>query len=143
MNDCNHPNIIKCYGVELYSSEVWIIMEYCENGSLADIMREQKATFNEEQISSIVSQTLKGMQYLHSRRIIHRDIKASNLLYLNGTVKIADFGVAIAGEGKKDNENKHTKVGSPFWMSPELLSEALYSPKSDIWALGITAIELA
>jgi len=100
MNECNHPNIVKCYGVELFSSEVWIVMEYCESGSLADLMKTQKATFNEEQISSVMNQTLNGLVYLQSQGIVHRDIKASNLLFSNGAVKIADFGVAMTGKGK-------------------------------------------
>lgn len=98
---CNHPNIIKCHGVELFSNEVWIILEYCEGGSLSDMMRIQKATFTEQQISAIFCQVLKGLKYLHEKKIIHRDIKASNLLLKNGEIKISDFGVAMISDKKE------------------------------------------
>ena len=77
---------------------MWLILEYCEGGSLADIMRKQKATFGEQQIAVVVGQVLQGLAYLHGKGIVHRDIKAGNLLFCNGVVKIADFGVALLSE---------------------------------------------
>ena len=95
-------------------------------------------------MANIINQVLQGLQYLHSKNIVHRDIKAGNLLFCNGEVKIADFGVALwAGSQENVNESKFNRIGSPFWMSPEALSQSIYSFATDIWALGITAIELS
>jgi serine/threonine kinase 4 len=88
-------------------------------------------------------QVIEGLIYLHSKNIVHRDIKASNLLYQNGVVKIADFGVSIFNKEKNKTEGSYSRIGSPYWMSPEVLSDSIYNEKTDIWALGITAIELA
>ncbi len=143
MTACAHHNILECRGVEIFQEEVWILLDYCEEGSLADIMKTRKSTFAEEDIADILGQVVEGLHFLHKRNIVHRDIKASNLLVKKGVVKIADFGVSSQCEGTTISEPKFSRIGSPFWMSPEILSESLYSSKADIWALGITAIELA
>lgn len=101
-------------------------MEYCPEGSLADIMRNRKEVFKENNISQIMGQVLEGLEFLHQRNIVHRDIKASNLLMKDGVVKIADFGVSLQTLGKFA-EAKLSRIGSPFWMSPEILSHSLYT----------------
>jgi len=135
------------YCVEYYNSylkdgDLWIAMEYFEIGSLGDLIAIHKKGLNETQVQSIVSQVLLGLEYLHSHNLIHRDIKAGNiLLNKKGQVKLADFGISTFLEAEQ--LCKMTQIGSPFWMSPELVMGQGYSFKTDIWSLGITVIEMA
>lgn len=142
MQQCDNINIVKSYGCYFKDSDLWIIMEYCGAGSVADIMRLRRQTLNEEQIAPIVRGTLKGLEYLHSKLKIHRDIKAGNIL-LNGdgVAKLADFGVA--GQLSDTMAKRNTVIGTPFWMAPEVIQEVGYDTVADIWSLGIATIEMA
>jgi len=142
MQQCDSPFIVKYYGSYFKNTDLWIVMEYCGAGSVSDIMRLRKKTLTEEEISTILYYTLKGLEYLHSRRKIHRDIKAGNiLLNTEGHAKLADFGVA--GQLTDTMAKRNTVIGTPYWMAPEVIQEIGYDCVADIWSLGITALEMA
>ncbi|PRP80295.1 hypothetical protein PROFUN_11773 [Planoprotostelium fungivorum] len=149
LRKCNHPNIVGFQGAWLLDEkELFIAMEFCTAGSLLEIYDDFPVGVvpcNEAQISFIMRETIKGLAYLHSLDIIHRDLKASNVLLSNaGQIKLADFGVSAQLTPERPHRN--TLIGTPYWMAPEVINmdtSVPYDTRADIWALGITAIELA
>lgn len=143
MKNCQHPNIVAFYGSYLRRDKLWICMEFCGGGSLQDIYHVT-GPLSEPQISLVCRETLKGLSYLHSLNMMHRDIKGANiLLTTNGDIKLADFGVSaqITATMRK----RKSFIGSPYWMAPEVAAverKGGYNQQCDIWSVGITAIEL-
>ncbi|GAM27992.1 hypothetical protein SAMD00019534_111680 [Acytostelium subglobosum LB1] len=140
---CNSQHLVSYFGCfsPRPCKELWILMDFCGLGSIADIMKSAQRTLKEREIALICKQALDGLLYLHDNQIIHRDVKAANILLTeSGIVKIGDFGVSSQ---IMSTFCKGSIAGTPYWMAPEILKEEEYSSKVDIWSLGITAIEMA
>jgi len=117
-------------------------MEFCDAGSVAALMSKLGAPLKEDAISIICYQTVLALEHLRSLKLIHRDIKADNILLTSsGDAKLADLGVAA--QLNHTQEQRHTATGTPYWMAPELILEQDYDARVDIWSLGITALEMA
>eukprot|EP00727_Mastigamoeba_balamuthi_P013000 m51a1_g8322 putative protein serine threonine kinase (454) ;mRNA; r:135260-137465 len=143
MKGCRSPHIVMYLDSYVQSNELWIVMEYCGGGSVSDLMKVCGHPLQTEaQISLVCKYVIQGLIFLHSQRKLHRDIKAANVLMNDsGECKLADFGVS--GQLADTMAKRHTVIGTPFWMAPEVIQEIGYNEKADIWSLGITAIELA
>ncbi|XP_060801531.1 neither inactivation nor afterpotential protein C [Amyelois transitella] len=146
----NHQNLIDFYGVFCEKSEgvkkIWFVLELCECGSVIDIVRKLNATdrkMSEEHIAYILKYTIKALIYLHENNVMHRNIRCSNILITkDGEVKLTDFGLSCKLNGNL--AKRHTNIGSPSWMAPEVVasSDEGYGNRADVWALGITTIEM-
>ncbi|KAI0758310.1 Pkinase-domain-containing protein [Irpex lacteus] len=136
------PNVTQYYGCFMDGPRVWIVMEYAEGGSVRTLMKASKdGTIEEKYVATIIREVLYGLSYLHKSSIIHRDLKAANVLITaSGSVKICDFGVSalLATASSKRN----TLVGTPHWMAPEVAHASAYDTKADIWSLGIMIYEM-
>ncbi|XP_060819415.1 serine/threonine-protein kinase mig-15 isoform X11 [Bombus pascuorum] len=150
----NHRNIATYYGAFVKKSspgkddQLWLVMEYCGAGSVTDLVKSTKGqSLKEEWIAYISREILRGLSYLHSNKVIHRDIKGQNVLLTdNAEVKLVDFGVSAQLDRTIGRRN--TFIGTPYWMAPEVIAcdenpDATYDNRSDLWSLGITALEMA
>ncbi|KAL2636206.1 hypothetical protein R1flu_007685 [Riccia fluitans] len=142
LQQCNHPNVVRYFGSYQGEDYLWIVMEYCGGGSVADLMSITDEPLEEHQIAYICKESLKGLAYLHSIFKVHRDIKGGNILLTEqGEVKLGDFGVAA--QLTRTMSKRNTFIGTPHWMAPEVIQESRYDGKVDVWALGVSAIEMA
>lgn len=139
LHHLQHPQIVRFYETIRTAENLYLVLEYVENGSLANILKHF-GRFPEHILQVYMHQVLQGLEWLHSKGVCHRDIKGANLLITkDGQVKLADFGVA----GKLTDEAKpHAVVGTPYWMAPEMIEMSGFTTASDIWSLGCTLIEL-
>jgi serine/threonine protein kinase len=137
------PNITKYYDCHLDGPRVWIVMEFAEGGSVYSLMQASPNNCLEEKyVVVIVREVLVGLNYLHKSNVIHRDIKAANVLVTaSGKVIICDFGVSALLA--TTNSKRNTFIGTPYWMAPEVAQPVpAYDTKADIWSMGIMIYEM-
>ncbi|KAI9221754.1 serine/threonine kinase 4 [Blastocladiella britannica] len=140
MQACDSPAIVQLHHFYVEPHYLWMVMEFCAAGSVADVMKATGRTLSEPIIAVIARDTLLGLSYLHSHGKLHRDIKAGNILLDDeGRGKLADFGVA--GQLTDAATRRNTIIGTPYWY--EVIQEIGYTTKADLWSLGITCIEMA
>ncbi|XP_068182158.1 mitogen-activated protein kinase kinase kinase kinase 4 isoform X2 [Antennarius striatus] len=150
----HHRNIATYYGAFVKKGpagqdhQLWLVMEYCGAGSVTDLVKKTKGNcLKEDWIAYVCREVLRGLSHLHSHHVIHRDIKGQNVLLTeNAEVKLVDFGVSAQLD--KTIGRRNTFIGTPYWMAPEVIAcdenpEATYDYRSDLWSLGITALEMA
>ncbi|XP_067121608.1 serine/threonine-protein kinase mig-15-like isoform X2 [Centruroides vittatus] len=150
----HHRNIATYYGAFIQKSppgkddKLWLVMEYCGAGSITELVKSTKGqVLKEEWIAYVCREILRGLSHLHANKIIHRDIKGQNVLLTdNAEVKLVDFGVSAQLDRTVGRRN--TFIGTPYWMAPEVIAcdenpDATYDNRSDLWSLGITALEMA
>ncbi|XP_029463439.1 nik-related protein kinase isoform X2 [Rhinatrema bivittatum] len=150
----HHRNIATYYGAFVKKSlagqddQLWLVMEYCGAGSVTDLVKKSKGNcLKEDWIAYICREVLRGLAHLHSHHVIHRDIKGQNVLLTeNAEVKLVDFGVSAQLDRTIGRRN--TFIGTPYWMAPEVIAcdenpDSTYDYRSDLWSLGITAMEMA
>ncbi|XP_027709652.1 serine/threonine-protein kinase 10-like isoform X2 [Vombatus ursinus] len=144
---CDHPHIVQLLDALYWEGKLWILIEFCPGGAVDAIILELEKGLTEVQIQVVCKQMLQALEYLHGSKIIHRDLKAGNvLLSSEGYVKLADFGVSA--KNSRTLQRRASFIGTPYWMAPEVIQcetskEAPYDYKADIWSLGITLIEMA
>ncbi|XP_058680271.1 serine/threonine-protein kinase PAK 3-like [Ammospiza caudacuta] len=139
MRDNRSPNIVTYLDSYLVDAELWLAMEFMDGGTLFDVLR---AVYLEEgQIGAVCRECLQGLHFLHSRQVIHRDIKSCNVLVgTDGSVKLGDFG--LCAQLSPEHSKRSSSIGTPSWMAPEVVRGEAYGPKVDIWSLGIMGLEM-
>ena len=137
----DHPRVVRYYDSFVDGGRLHIVMEHCERGDLAMLLEARAgAPLAEGEVWAHLLQTASGLHHLHSRKVLHRDLKAKNLFLAADGVKIGDLGVArLLGAS---TEFASTVVGTPYYLSPELCENAPYNEKSDVWALGVVLYEM-
>ncbi|KAJ8124774.1 hypothetical protein O1611_g8866 [Lasiodiplodia mahajangana] len=144
MQNLDHENIVQYLGCERKEASISIFLEYISGGSIGSCLRKH-GKFEEPVVQSLTRQTLSGLAYLHSQGILHRDLKADNILLdLDGTCKISDFGISKKTDDIYGNDKTNSMQGSVFWMAPEVIRSQGegYSAKVDIWSLGCVVLEM-
>ncbi|KAH3745335.1 MAP kinase kinase [Pelomyxa schiedti] len=134
----SHKNIVRVLGYSLLNKFLYIFLEYGDGGSLAHMIKEF-GPLPEPLVVMYIEQVLEALQYLHRSDVIHRDLKAANILLSKAEIKLCDFGVSA---GLHDSSKQFSVVGSPYWIAPEIVEISGHCPESDVWSLGCTIIEL-
>ncbi|WBW74524.1 MAP kinase kinase kinase Byr2 [Schizosaccharomyces osmophilus] len=146
LQELAHEHIVQYLGSNLTSEYLNIFLEYVPGGSVTGLL-EMYGSFEAPLVRNFIKQTLEGLQYLHSKGIVHRDIKGANILVDNkGKIKISDFGISkkleLENPSDKAISPRQSLQGSSFWMAPEVVKQTQHTEKTDIWSLGCLVIEM-
>ncbi|VDO78365.1 unnamed protein product [Soboliphyme baturini] len=147
LTECHHKNVVGLHEAYFFERNLWMMLEYCGAGAVDSIMVELEKPLTEPQIGYICHEVCQALCFLHKMHVIHRDLKAGNILLTDdGDVKLADFGVSA--KNNDSLQKRDSFIGTPYWMAPEVMfcetfKDKPYDQKADIWSLGITLIELA
>ncbi|XP_077646940.1 serine/threonine-protein kinase PAK 2-like [Lonchura striata] len=136
LKDKKNPNIVNSLDSFLVGGDLWLVMEYMDGGTLQDVVRQTRMA--EGEMAAVSRECLQGLDFLHANRVIHRDLKSSNILLgMAGSVKLAAFD-SLSSE----QDRCSSMVGTAHWMAPEVVTSSPYGPKVDIWSFGIVTIEM-
>jgi len=141
MQKCSHPCIVNYRNSFIVQGQLWVVMEYLDGATLAEVVAIYRS-LDESYIATIMKECLQGIEHLHARDVIHRDVKPDNILMdvRTGAVKITDFG--FGAQLSREAERRKSVVGTTYWMAPEVVMAKPYSVKVDIWSLGIMTLEM-
>jgi len=138
----DHDMILRCFECFDFKKRLWVFLELMDCGALTQIIDDHRGKYDEDFIKYTMLRTIQGLDFLHKRGIMHRDIKSDNILVSEkGDVKLADFGYSVLLSNEQ--KNRQSRVGTICWMAPELIMAKPYFSAIDIWSTGITAIEMA
>ncbi|KAK0405116.1 hypothetical protein QR680_017803 [Steinernema hermaphroditum] len=137
MRNFDHPNVVKCYGVAAGQEPLMVVMELVNNGALDSYL--QKTNLTPQQKMDLCHGSACGLEYMHSKNVLHRDIAARNCLVGDGKVRISDFGLSREGTIYQMDPKKRVPIR---WLAPETIKTQIYSQKTDVWAYGIMAWEI-
>ncbi|XP_077047160.1 serine/threonine-protein kinase PAK 3-like [Agelaius phoeniceus] len=139
LKDKKNPNIVNSLDSFLVDGDLWLVTEYMDGGTLQDVVRQTRMA--EGEMAAVSRECLQGLDFLHSNRVIHRDLKSSNILLgMDGSVRLADFG--LCAQLSPEQDQRSSMVGTAHWMAPEVVTRSPYGPKVDIWSFGIVTIEM-
>ena len=139
----DHPGIVRYREHFLHGESLCVVMTYCEGGDLAAIIKrraKKEDHFTEAEVLDWFVQLVMALHHVHSKKILHRDLKTQNIFITKNLVKLGDFGIAKVMEGSMTAAS--TVIGTPYYMSPEVCQSQRYSYKSDVWALGCILYEM-
>ncbi|XP_020902476.1 mitogen-activated protein kinase kinase kinase 2 isoform X2 [Exaiptasia diaphana] len=142
MKNFRHERIVQYYGMETTDLHIYIFMEFLPGSSVHDHIKQHGA-LNESLTRKYTRQIVEGVCYLHSNRIVHRDIKGANILRdINGNIKLADFGASKRLQTIRSKTGFRSVHGTPYWMAPEVINGEGYGRKADVWSIGCTVVEM-
>ena len=142
MQSIDHPNVVRMYAATRTSRNLYMFLEYCRDGDIKELLKTKRGHLSESEALLYFRQIIEGFKVLYQNKIIHRDIKPANILIHEGVAKITDFGFARVIDGDMEKSGQFSKVGTPLYMSPQILNDQKFSAKTDIWSLGMMLYEM-
>ena len=139
MKKVSHQNIVQLFDIYQTTNNMYIVTELCQDGDLLKLLHKKKR-IPEREAKNYLRDIMNGAKYLHKSGIIHRDLKPANILLHQSTCKLSDFG--FAKSLKSEEAVMKSIVGTPLYMSPQILKKGKYTAKSDLWSIGLVYYEM-